>query len=80
MFERDISVDDVAGALKGGKIVERYSGDHPYPSALWLGFAGPRPLHIVAADNAAAEKRIIITVYEPDPALWEADWMIRKAR
>lgn len=80
MFERDISVDDVAVALEGGKLVERYADDYPYPSALWLGLAGARPLHVVVAENVAAGETIIITVYEPDPALWEADWMTRKAR
>ena len=52
-----------------GRVIEDYPTDFPYGSALWLGLAGGKPLHVVAADNAAADERIIITVYEPDPAL-----------
>ncbi|MCC7486896.1 MAG: DUF4258 domain-containing protein [Burkholderiales bacterium] len=69
---------DVAAALRGGRIIEDYPTDFPYGSALWLGLAGGKPLHVVAADNVAADERIIVTVYEPDPALWEPDWATRK--
>jgi len=78
MFERGLGVDDVATALRDGRIIEDYPTDFPYGSALWLGLARGRPLHVVAADNTAADERIIITVYEPDPAQWEPDWATRK--
>jgi len=78
MFERRISVDDVNTALTDAKIVEDYPDDTPYPSRLLLGYAGARPLHMVAADNATDGERIIITVYEPDPAQWEPTFTLRK--
>jgi hypothetical protein len=78
MFERAISTADVAAALVSGSVIEDYPTDTPYPSCLWLGFAGNRPLHLVFADNPGEGERIIITVYEPDPALWLADLATRR--
>lgn len=78
MFERGLSADDVARALRDGRIIEDYPTDFPYRSALWLGLAGSKPLHIVAADNPADDERIIVTVYEPDPAQWESDFVTRR--
>jgi hypothetical protein len=78
MFERGLSVDDVASVLRDGRIIEDYPTDFPYRSALWLGLVGSKPLHVVAADNPAVDERIIITVYEPDPSQWESDWATRR--
>lgn len=77
MFERSISTGDVSATLATGRVIEDYPTDTPYPSSLWLGYVGQRPLHIVYADTPDGE-RIIITVYEPDPALWMADYATRK--
>jgi len=76
MFERSVTVADVELVLTHGRIIEDYPTDTPYPSRLWLGQAGGRNLHVVAA--LAGEERIIVTVYEPDPALWSADFSARK--
>ena len=78
MFERRISVEDVNAALATGNTIEDYPDDTPYPSRLLLGYAGARPLHVVAADNATEGEQIIITVYEPDPAQWEPTFTLRK--
>lgn len=78
MFERSISTNDVVAALADGRAIERYPGDTPYPSCLWLGYSKGRPLHIVFADNVDGGERIIITVYQPDPTLWSADFATRK--
>ena len=78
MFERHISTADVGAALASGRVIEDYPTDTPYPSCLWLGFAGNRPLHLVFADNPGDGECVIITVYEPDPALWLADLATRK--
>ncbi len=77
MFERTVSVEDIAAVLAGGKVIEGYQDDTPYPSALWLGFVGARPLHVVCAENSIQDERIIVTVYEPDPDLWEAGYTKR---
>lgn len=80
MFERGISRDDVREVILHGEVIREYHDDQPYPSRLILGWKGSRPLHVVAADNESLNETIIITVYEPDPALWEADFRTKKPR
>lgn len=77
MFERGILTVDVEAALANGRIIQSYPDDTPYPSCLWLGYSGLKPLHIVFADNLLDGERIIITVYEPDPAQWLPDFTTR---
>jgi hypothetical protein len=43
-----------------------------------LGWLGPRPVHVVAADNTIDRENIVFTVYEPDPAEWETDFKRRR--
>ena len=80
MFQRRVSVQDVQDVLMAGEIIEDYPLDTPYPSRLVLGWASGRPLHVVAADNARDQETYIITVYEPDPALWPSDLRRRVLR
>ena len=79
MFERAVSVDEVQAVLESGEMIADYPDDTPYASRLVLGWAGRRPLHVVAAYNAADDETIVVTVYEPDPAAWDPDFR-RKAR
>ena len=71
MFERRITEADVAKVLSEGEEIVAYPDDVPYPSRLLLGWRGDRPLHVVAAYNAQDDEQIVITVYEPEVALWE---------
>jgi hypothetical protein len=80
MFERGIGVDDVKMVLADGKDIETYADDSPYPSRLVLGWVGERPLHVVVADDYDEDLRIVVTVYEPDPALWDDGFERRKAQ
>lgn len=77
MFQRRVSTEDVRSVLATGEIIEDYPLDTPYPSRLVLGWVGGRPLHVVAADNVADDETYVITVYEPDPALWSPDFRRR---
>ena len=77
MFQRSISMEDVAAVLIEGKCIIAYPDDTPYPSRLMLGWRGERPIHIVAADTPESET-IVITVYEPDPILWELGFERKK--
>jgi hypothetical protein len=70
MFERGITEEEVHRVLAGGEEIATYPEDQPYPSRLLLGRRGDRPLHVVCAYNARDDEQIVITVYEPDPALW----------
>jgi len=78
MFERQLGVEDVEAVIEGGETIEDYPNDKPYPSRLVLGWRGARPVHVVAADNLSENELIVITVYEPDAELWEADFRRRK--
>lgn len=78
MFERGIAEAEVRSVLTHGEEIAAYPDDNPYPSRLLLGWRGERPVHVVAAYNTADEEHIVITVYEPSPALWEAGFRRRK--
>jgi Domain of unknown function (DUF4258) len=71
MFERRITEADVDKVLAEGEEIVAYPDDVPYPSRLLLGWRGDQPLHVVAAYNAQDDEQIVITIYEPDSALWE---------
>ncbi|NGZ96370.1 MAG: hypothetical protein CV089_09625 [Nitrospira sp. WS110] len=76
-----ISVDEILEVLDSGGIIEEYPNDGPYPSCLIFGRTQEgRPLHLVCAPVVDEGRLIIITVYQPDPARWEADWRRRKVR
>lgn len=77
MFERAIQSSDIRQVLDEGKIIVSYPDDQPYASRLLLGWCDGRPVHVVAADTPENET-IVITVYEPDPALWEPGYERRK--
>lgn len=79
MFERGVTVEDVTAVLTSGVAIESYPDDSPYPCALWLGQVDARPLHVVCAENSPENERIIVTVYEPDVALWEAGFAKRRS-
>ena len=78
MYQRSIGEEEVRIVIKTGETIEDYSDDFPYPSRLVLGWHGSRPIHVVVADNTENRENIVITVYEPDPAEWEADFKRRK--
>jgi hypothetical protein len=80
MFERQISAGDVRWVIENGEIIREYPDDTPYPSRLMLGWIVERPLHVVVADVPADGETIVITAYEPDPALWEADFKRKKGQ
>lgn len=66
--------------MEQGKEIEDRASDFPYPSRLLLGRRGTRPIHVVAAEDAADNETIIVTVYEPDPDLWDPGFEKTKAQ
>ena len=78
MFERGIRAEEVRAVIAAGETIERYPDDTPYPRRLILGWCGTRPLHVVAADHQEANEVIVVTVYEPDPAQWDASYRRRR--
>src|SRR5947207_2531278 len=80
MFSRGISTADVRLTVATGKILRDYPDDRPYPSRLLLAFVVGRPIHAVVARNESDGTCIVITVYEPDSALWTDDFENRRSR
>ena len=78
MFERKIHPDEVTLVLHSGKVIAEYPEDRPLASYLITGRGLERTLHIVAADDFKNQETVIITVYLPDPSLWEDDYQRRR--
>lgn len=78
MFQRSIPPDAVHALLNRGEIIASYPDDRPYPSVLILGWYDNRPVHAVIAQNHEAQECQVITVYQPNPLLWNADFKSRK--
>lgn len=74
MFARNIVTADVLETIEAGEVIADYPTDKPYPSCLLLKFVKERPLHVVLAFDVADGICILVTAYEPDPILWEADF------
>ena len=79
MFQRGISPDVIERIAQEGSIIATYPDDKPYPSKLMLGFDGVRPIHIVMAVESETKEYVIVTVYQPDPALWDETYSRRRA-
>ena len=77
MFQRGISADAVRTVLDNAQVVAEYADDKPYASALYFALVQQKPLHVLAAKTSEGDT-IIITVYQPDSALWTPDFLRRK--
>lgn len=80
MFQRGIDPDSVASLVEGGEIIADYPDDQPYPSALILGFHAGQPVHAVVAHDPATGNCHVVTIYRPDPEIWDAAFRKRKTR
>lgn len=78
MFARRISIAEVEAVITGGRVIADYPGDTPFPSRLILGTVEGRAIHAVVAQDESDNSCIIVTVYEPDPALWSDDFSKRR--
>ncbi len=78
MFTRSISPELVRELVGTGEVVAEYADDTPFPSTLLLGYFGDRPIHVLVGRDSATEICYIITVYEPDPMVWEDDFKRRR--
>ena len=63
-------MQELREAIAGGDVIEVYPEDKYGPSCLIFGMTRVgRPIHVQCSDpNRPTVK--IVTVYEPDPALW----------
>jgi len=74
LFERGFRQEDVEEVVRTGEEIARYPDEKPYPCVLVLGYTRFRPVHVVVAFNATDGICQVVTMYEPDPALWSADF------
>jgi hypothetical protein len=67
---RHISVQEVRDAIQNAEVIEDHPDDKYGPSCLVLGFTNSgRPLHIQFSYPSRPILKVI-TLYQPDPALW----------
>ncbi len=78
MITRNISRAEVLEVVERGEVIQRYDYDKPFPSALVLGFPATRPIHVVVAFDAENLIAFVITVYEPDLAIFEPDFKTKR--
>ena len=78
LAERCISQDSVIEVILNGERIRNYTDDRPFPSALFLGYVGDKPLHVVAAYDETKRLTYIITAYEPSLDIFESDYKTRK--
>jgi len=67
----EIRHKEVFDAVLGGKIIENYAEDEPYPSCLIYGRTSEnRPLHILCGYSSDENMVIVVTTYQPHPDRW----------
>jgi hypothetical protein len=80
-LERGITTNDMERALLAGEVIEVYPDATPYPSCLVLGWlTSSDPLHMVCSRSELEPALRIVTVYEPEDALWQGDYKTRRDR
>lgn len=80
MAERNVSPSDVVSVLSSGDLIEdTHHAGRPFPTQLWLGWIGQRPLHVVLAVDPSGDK-YVITVYEPDALQWDESRRSRRGQ
>jgi hypothetical protein len=76
-MEKDaIDLAEIRTTVESGELVEVYPDTGRGESALLVGISHGRPIHVVCAPKSRA--LVIVTVYIPSAATWEADWKTRR--
>jgi len=79
MFQRGIDPEAVARIVSDAEVVIEYPEDQPFPSALLLGYDGKQAIHAVIAREPATGNCHLVTIYWPDPAIWDESFKKRRA-
>ncbi len=80
LASRGIPQRVVTEVLYSGECIEDYPDTRPFPSALFLGWHGRVPVHVVAALNEMIPKVFVITAYQPDLEHFEPDFKTRRKK
>ena len=78
LAERGLAQSAVLDVLLTGERIRDYTEDRPFPSALFLGYMGGKPLHVLAACDETTGRAYIITAYEPSADVFEPDHRTKK--
>lgn len=78
MFQREIPPNAVARIIAEGETIDQYLDDKPFPSMLILGHHDNQPIHLVIARDPSIGMCHVVTVYRPDPALWDQTFKTRR--
>jgi hypothetical protein len=78
MFQRGIDPDAVALIVGDGKTIADYPDDRPFPSVLLLGFYAGQALHVAVARDPISGECHIVTVYHPNPDIWDETFQCRR--
>jgi hypothetical protein len=78
MGQRGITFEEIETVLANYELLKYYLNAKPCPAALLLGWPNSRPVHVVIAFDHEEEASRIITVYEPDPLIWEAGFRSKR--
>lgn len=79
IFQRGINPDAVAQIIANGEVIVDYPEDQPFPSVLLLGYHKNQPIHAVVAREATTGTCHLVTIYWPDPAIWDESFKQRRA-
>ena len=79
MFQRGIDPNAVARIVASGEPIAEYREDQPLPSTLILGFHGGQPVHAVVARDLPTGDCYLVTIYRPDPMIWDEAFKKRRA-
>lgn len=74
----DCTFAEFEAALQGAEVIEERVVEPSAVSELLVVVSWTRPLHVVVVVDDARREERIVTVYEPDPDLWSADYRRRR--
>jgi len=77
-LDRGIELLEAIEVVKRGEIVTKYLDTKPHPCYLLMGFSKGKPLHVVVARDETTEECWLVTVYVPDPIIWNEDFKSKK--
>jgi hypothetical protein len=67
-------------AIRDGEIIAVYPEDKPYPTKLIVSTVEHKIIHLVVALDEMNGVCVIVTVYEPDVAIWEDNFRKRRRK
>jgi hypothetical protein len=78
MLERGLTRSMVLESVLNGELIEDYTEDRPFPSGLFLGWQGKKPLHVVITMDTDDHLIAVVTAYEPNLEHFESDYRTRR--